>query len=212
MPPDRRCAARSPAYRTAPAPVTPTLQAAHLRGPAPVGPAEPDPRGVGIEDIEDAVRPFAPEAGGGLPDHQRQPVPHGSAHASDSRRSDAPYSDKAAARARNTAPRRAGVRSLARAFQLLEGMADCDHSLQISQLAIHAQLPVATVYRLLRTLLNLGYVYQDSSRRYALGPKIIHLGESVRTRDQMRCNMSARAGLPARRVRHAPQQTRASRG
>ena len=36
-----------------------------------------------------------------------------------------------------------------------------------------------TIHRLLRSLINDGYVRQESSKRYALGPRLIRLGESA---------------------------------
>jgi len=40
-------------------------------------------------------------------------------------------------------------------------------------------LPLPTIHRLTRTLVGLGYVRQLPSRQYALGPKLIRLGESA---------------------------------
>jgi IclR family acetate operon transcriptional repressor len=74
---------------------------------------------------------------------------------------------------------RAGsVQSIARAFELLETMADHGGMVALSQLAAESGLPLPTIHRLIRTLVDLGYVRQDPSRRYVLGPKLIHLGES----------------------------------
>jgi IclR family acetate operon transcriptional repressor len=46
-------------------------------------------------------------------------------------------------------------------------------------LAERAELPQPTIHRLVRTLLVMGYVRQLPDRRYALGPKLIRLGESA---------------------------------
>lgn len=74
---------------------------------------------------------------------------------------------------------RAGnVQSIARAFELLETMADHGGVIGLSQLAAESGLPLPTIHRLVRTLVDLGYVRQDPSRRYVLGPKLIHLGET----------------------------------
>lgn len=75
------------------------------------------------------------------------------------------------------APRAGGVQSIARAFGLLELLADAGGRLTLSQLAVRADLPVATIHRLVRTLVELGYLRQEPSRQYALGPRLIHLGE-----------------------------------
>jgi len=71
-----------------------------------------------------------------------------------------------------------GVQSLERAFVLLELMADAGGEVALSQLASESGLPLSTIHRLVRTLVRRGYVRQLPSRRYALGPRLIHLGES----------------------------------
>ena len=70
-----------------------------------------------------------------------------------------------------------GVQSLARAFAILEAMADAGGEIGLSQLATQAQLPPATIHRLVRTLVDLGYVRQEPSREYALGPRLVRLGD-----------------------------------
>ena len=71
------------------------------------------------------------------------------------------------------------VQSLARAFDLLEHLADAGGSLTLSQLAATSGLPLPTIHRLMRSLVGTGYVRQEPSRRYALGPRLIRLGESA---------------------------------
>jgi len=71
-----------------------------------------------------------------------------------------------------------GVQSIERAFRLLETMADHDGILGLSALAAESGLPIPTIHRLVRTLVNLGYVRQEPNRQYALGPRLIRLGES----------------------------------
>lgn len=68
-----------------------------------------------------------------------------------------------------------GVQSLARAFAILEAMADAGGEIGLSQLATQAQLPPATIHRLVRTLVDLGYVRQEPSRQYSLGPRLMRL-------------------------------------
>ncbi|MDA8372203.1 MAG: IclR family transcriptional regulator [Nocardiopsaceae bacterium] len=79
-----------------------------------------------------------------------------------------------AARARS-----GGVQSLDRAFSLLEIMADAGGEVSLSQLADASGLPLPTIHRIIRTLVGNGYVRQLPSRRYALGPRLIGLGESA---------------------------------
>lgn len=69
------------------------------------------------------------------------------------------------------------VQSVERAFVLLEAMADAEGIMGISALATETGLPLPTIHRLVRTLVDLGYVHQDASRRYVLGPRLIRLGE-----------------------------------
>jgi IclR family acetate operon transcriptional repressor len=72
-----------------------------------------------------------------------------------------------------------GVQSVERAFDILEIMASAGGSIGVSELADLAGLPLPTIHRLIRTLMNRGYVRQLPTRRYALGPKLIRLGESA---------------------------------
>ena len=76
-------------------------------------------------------------------------------------------------------PARTGtVQSIERAFGLLESMADHGGRMGLSQLATVSGLPLPTIHRLLRTLVDLGYLRQDPSRQYVLAPRLIRLGES----------------------------------
>ena len=71
-----------------------------------------------------------------------------------------------------------GVQSIERAFRLLETMAEHDGMMGLSALAAESGLPLPTIHRLVRTLVDLGYLRQEPSRQYALGPRLIRLGES----------------------------------
>jgi IclR family acetate operon transcriptional repressor len=71
------------------------------------------------------------------------------------------------------------VQSLARSFEVLELLADMGGHATLSVLSTMSTLPQPTIHRLLQTLVDLGYVQRDSSRRYALGPRLIRLGESA---------------------------------
>jgi IclR family transcriptional regulator, acetate operon repressor len=72
-----------------------------------------------------------------------------------------------------------GVQSLQRAFTLLEGLADAGGDASLSELATSSGLPLPTIHRLIRTLVALGYVRQNTNRRYALGSRLIRLGETA---------------------------------
>jgi IclR family acetate operon transcriptional repressor len=47
----------------------------------------------------------------------------------------------------------------------------------LSQLASESGLPLPTTHRLVRTLVDLGSVRQGASREYALGPRLVRLGD-----------------------------------
>nr|WP_275941582.1 IclR family transcriptional regulator [Planosporangium mesophilum] len=66
-----------------------------------------------------------------------------------------------------------------RAFDLLEVMADAGGVIGLSRLAQESGLALPTIHRLVRTLVDLGYVRQEPSRQYSLGPRLIRLGESA---------------------------------
>ncbi|MEU4392199.1 IclR family transcriptional regulator [Kribbella sp. NPDC023855] len=74
--------------------------------------------------------------------------------------------------------RTGSVQSIERAFGLLEMMADAGGMMGLSQLATASGLPLPTIHRLVRTLVDLGYVRQEPSRQYVLGPKLIRLGDT----------------------------------
>jgi IclR family acetate operon transcriptional repressor len=69
------------------------------------------------------------------------------------------------------------VQSVERVFELLEIIADAGGEISLSDLAAAAKLPMPTIHRLLRTCVTLGYARQLPSRRYALGARLIPLGE-----------------------------------
>ncbi|NNH75756.1 IclR family transcriptional regulator [Nocardia uniformis] len=80
--------------------------------------------------------------------------------------------------ASTTSGRSGSVQSVERAFGILETMAEHGGMMGLSQLAEVSGLPLPTIHRLVRTLVDLGYLHQDPSRQYVLGPKLIKLGES----------------------------------
>ncbi len=85
----------------------------------------------------------------------------------------------------STASQRAtggGVQSLDRAFGILESIADAGGVITLSQLASDTGLPLPTIHRLVRTLVDLGYVRQEANRQYSLGPRLIRLGETTSRR------------------------------
>ncbi|MGH3357313.1 MAG: IclR family transcriptional regulator [Nocardioidaceae bacterium] len=77
--------------------------------------------------------------------------------------------------------RTGGVQSIARAFSLLELVAANGGVMGLSQLAQTSELPLPTIHRLVRTLVDLGYLRQEPSRQYALGPRLLIFAESTST-------------------------------
>lgn len=70
-----------------------------------------------------------------------------------------------------------GVQSVERSFALLEVLGASDRPVAISELAARSGLPLGTVHRLLRTLVDLGYVRQEPSRSYAVGLGFLRFGD-----------------------------------
>lgn len=72
-----------------------------------------------------------------------------------------------------------GVQSVERVFELLELVTDAGGEVTLSELSASTDLPLPTIHRLLRTLVTLGYARQLPNRRYALGPRLIRIGEGA---------------------------------
>ncbi|GII78298.1 IclR family transcriptional regulator [Sphaerisporangium rufum] len=68
------------------------------------------------------------------------------------------------------------VQSVDRALDVLEALAEHGGAASLSQIAARTGLPYGTIHRLLRALLDRGYVRQESDRRYALGSTLVRLG------------------------------------
>jgi IclR family transcriptional regulator, acetate operon repressor len=72
-----------------------------------------------------------------------------------------------------------GVQSLDRALNLLELLADAGGSMRLAELEVATGLPLPTIHRLIKSLVHNGYVRQEPSKRYSLGPRLIRLGETA---------------------------------
>jgi IclR family acetate operon transcriptional repressor len=83
-----------------------------------------------------------------------------------------------AAPAAQQGPAPGGVQSVDRALDLLEVLAAGPRGM--SEVAQAAGLPDGTAHRLLRTLVARGYVRQGPDRRYALGTRLLGLGDGAR--------------------------------
>ncbi len=72
------------------------------------------------------------------------------------------------------------VKSVDRALHLLEIMADEKREVELKELCKKTHINTTTLYRLLQTLQNRGFVAQnDYTGRYRLGLKLLHLGHAV---------------------------------
>ena len=75
--------------------------------------------------------------------------------------------------------RATGVQSVHRALDLVEILAAGGGRLSLSDIADRTVIPVPTIHRLLRTLVERGYVRQLSNRQYALGLRLVPLGATA---------------------------------
>jgi IclR family transcriptional regulator, acetate operon repressor len=105
------------------------------------------------------------------------PIPY-DGNVNDSTQGNRAASDDGSGRSTAVPTASGGVQSIERAFDLLEMLADAGGALGLSELAAASGLPLPTVHRLMRTLVNRGYVHQEASRRYTLGSRLIRLGET----------------------------------
>lgn len=72
------------------------------------------------------------------------------------------------------------IRSIERALHVLEQLAAVDRELGLTELADAVGLSAGTTHRVLRTLVQHGYIRQLPSRDYTLGPGLVALGERAR--------------------------------
>jgi IclR family acetate operon transcriptional repressor len=72
-----------------------------------------------------------------------------------------------------------GVQSVSRVLDVLEVVANAGGEMALSEIAATSGVPLPTVYRLARTLVDRGYMRQLPNRRYALGSRLIPLGETA---------------------------------
>lgn len=79
----------------------------------------------------------------------------------------------------NINARPGSVQSVQRAFALLEAIANNGGTMGLSAISEGTDLPLPTIHRLVRTLVELGYLRQDANRQYVLSPSLTRLGESA---------------------------------
>ncbi|GAB4086207.1 IclR family transcriptional regulator [Myceligenerans cantabricum] len=71
------------------------------------------------------------------------------------------------------------MQTVERAIDLLEIMTDLGGDATLSELSERSGLPLPTIHRLLRTLVQRGYARQMPSRRYALGAGVLRLADAA---------------------------------
>jgi IclR family transcriptional regulator, acetate operon repressor len=79
------------------------------------------------------------------------------------------------------AGRSGGVQSVGRVLDLLEIVGESGGEIGLSELAARSGLPLPSIHRLVRTLVDRGYMRQMPNRRYVLGARLIPLGEVAGT-------------------------------
>lgn len=73
-------------------------------------------------------------------------------------------------------PERSSVRAVQRALRLLECFSEGKSTLGLSEYARMAGLPVSTVFRLLLTLENAGFVQRNAAGGYSCGTRLMQIG------------------------------------
>lgn len=73
-------------------------------------------------------------------------------------------------------PERSSVRAVQRALRLLECFSEGKSTLGLSEYARMAGLPISTVFRLLLTLENAGFVHRNASGGYSCGTRLMQIG------------------------------------
>jgi IclR family pca regulon transcriptional regulator len=88
---------------------------------------------------------------------------------------------------RGAADLKSSVQSLAKGFRVLESFSTKEEELTLSEIADAADLDAGTTYRMLNTLVDLGYVARvPESRRFRLTLKILDLGFHALGRMELR--------------------------
>ncbi len=67
------------------------------------------------------------------------------------------------------------VQSIARAFTVLETVARAEHPVGVTEISEASGVPTGTVYRMARTLTELGYLRKDGRSKYTIGGRVLVL-------------------------------------
>jgi IclR family acetate operon transcriptional repressor len=87
----------------------------------------------------------------------------------------------------NSRRERSGVQSVERTLDILESLVDFGSEVGLVEISQAVTLPLATVHRLLGTLIRRGYVKQNrQNRKYSLGFRALQMGNDMRQRFSLR--------------------------
>lgn len=86
-------------------------------------------------------------------------------------------------------PAKSSVQSLAKGLRILETFAPDDEPLTVTEIAERADLDPGTAFRMLNTLVALGYVARSEKRRYALTLRVLDLGFNAIGRRDLRSSV-----------------------
>ncbi|HXW51387.1 MAG TPA: IclR family transcriptional regulator [Candidatus Acidoferrales bacterium] len=82
---------------------------------------------------------------------------------------------------------RGGVQSVERTLDILESLVELGSEVGLVEISQAVSLPLATVHRLLGTLIQRGYVKQNrQNRKYSLGFRALQMGSDMRQRFSLR--------------------------
>jgi IclR family transcriptional regulator, KDG regulon repressor len=87
---------------------------------------------------------------------------------------------------KHAAPAPGGIAVLHKAFDLLDHLQVSEKAESLDALASATGIARSTTHRILRNLIERGYVEKDASGRYHLGLKLLELGATVKTRQTLR--------------------------
>lgn len=93
---------------------------------------------------------------------------------------------KPGAEASSSDQQKSSVQSLAKGLRVLEAFGADDEPLTITELAERAELDPGTTFRMLNTLVDLGYVRRLEKRRYEITLKVLDLGFNAIGRRDLR--------------------------
>lgn len=71
------------------------------------------------------------------------------------------------------------VKSAERVLEIFELLTDFPNGLTIKEISDHLVMPQSSAFNIVKTLCNRAYLIQSSDKRYKLGAKLIHIGQSA---------------------------------